>query len=206
MKELTLFIAGWSSLNVQIVYEKQEINFQISASLLLDSNNPDQSMIGGGISKKLTPEEFLNYTRGSFKIKWNYSPAENYKSLYKFIKNKLFREKPRQMIKFWKQSLLIFFKNSPEVSQEEFEEKSNNELLETAKELIFFKLQNEKFVKFNEKNLKYFFEKIYESYEAENQCDSSSFSTDSDETYYSNDEDSDQSVSTGFKKDFSYFL
>ena len=86
------------------------------------------------------------------------------------------------------------------------EEKSNNELLETAKELIFFKLQNEKFVKFNEKNLKCFFEKIYESCEADNQCDSSSFSTDSDETYYLNDEDSDQSVSTGFKKDFSYFL
>ena len=81
-------------------------------------------MLGVGISKNLTPEEFLNYTTGSFKIKWNYSPSDNYKSLYTFIKNKCFREKPKQMIKFWRLALIKFVKNSPEISQEEFEENS----------------------------------------------------------------------------------
>ena len=154
-------------------------------------------MLGVGISKNLTPEKFLNYTKCSFKIKWNYSPSNNYKSLYTFIKNKCFREKPKQMIKFWRLALIKFVKNSPEISQEEFEDYSKKELLIIAKDLIFFKLQNEDFVKKNEKILKSFFQKSYESYESENQSDSSSCSLNSEESNYSNDEDN-KSVSSGF--------
>ena len=41
------------------------------------------------------------------------------------------------MIKFWKLALIKFVKNSPEISQEEFEENSKKELLIIAKDLIF---------------------------------------------------------------------
>ena len=101
------------------------------------------------------------------------------------------------MIKFWQLALIKFVKNSPEISQEEFEENSKKELLIIAKDLIFFKLQNEDFVKNNEKILKSFFQKSYESYESENQSDSSSCSLNSEESNYSNDEDN-KSVSSGF--------
>lgn len=73
MKELTSFVAGWATLHSQSVYEKCELRFQISESLLLDKNNPDTKIIGTGIRRNLSPEEFLGFN-GSFKNKWHYSP------------------------------------------------------------------------------------------------------------------------------------